>query len=233
MRKVLLVLLASVILDGCNFKLIKKDKKKEEIVFTEQDIDKFSDYVAARDLGLLSYAEKGFSAGESPLNPVVERGPASTRGEPSGLVLGSGGKGDSPALNPFYADQETPAQEPPVVSLDSLSATPVDTAPESLQPATVSNPEPSISILPPSPTTQEATPSVPADFFEIPIATAPVAEKPVEEPPAPIPSKLTASTEEQLKEKIEEEQRKETKKERRQKRQIQTSYRCKKYGICD
>ncbi|MBI4064135.1 MAG: DEAD/DEAH box helicase [Elusimicrobia bacterium] len=43
---------------------------------------------------------KGFSAGESPLNPVVERGPASTRGEPSGLVLGSGGKGDSPALNP-------------------------------------------------------------------------------------------------------------------------------------
>ncbi|MBI4064410.1 MAG: ComEC/Rec2 family competence protein [Elusimicrobia bacterium] len=35
------------------------------------------------------------------MNPVVERGPASTRGEPSGLVLGSGGKGDSPALNPY------------------------------------------------------------------------------------------------------------------------------------
>ncbi|MBI4063790.1 MAG: methyltransferase domain-containing protein [Elusimicrobia bacterium] len=44
---------------------------------------------------------KGFRAGVSPLNPVVERGPASTRGEPSGLVLGSGGKGDSPALNPY------------------------------------------------------------------------------------------------------------------------------------
>ncbi|MBI4062941.1 MAG: hypothetical protein HY401_01410 [Elusimicrobia bacterium] len=48
-------------------------------------------------------AMKGFSAGESPVNPVVERGPASTRGEPSGLVLGSGGKGDSPALNPCDA----------------------------------------------------------------------------------------------------------------------------------
>ncbi|MBI4062666.1 MAG: tRNA 2-thiouridine(34) synthase MnmA, partial [Elusimicrobia bacterium] len=52
---------------------------------------------------------KGFGAGEPPLNPVAEavrrargtwgaggaapRGPASTRGEPSGLVLGSGGKG--------------------------------------------------------------------------------------------------------------------------------------------
>ncbi|MBI4063017.1 MAG: hypothetical protein HY401_01810 [Elusimicrobia bacterium] len=49
---------------------------------------------------------KGFSAGGSPLNPVVERGPASTRGEPSGLVLGSGGKGDSPALN-HYPGSET------------------------------------------------------------------------------------------------------------------------------
>ncbi|MBI4063895.1 MAG: nucleotidyltransferase family protein, partial [Elusimicrobia bacterium] len=40
---------------------------------------------------------KGFSAGESPLNPVVERGPTQQGwGEPSGLVLGSGGKGDSP-----------------------------------------------------------------------------------------------------------------------------------------
>ncbi|MBI4063997.1 MAG: lipopolysaccharide heptosyltransferase II [Elusimicrobia bacterium] len=32
---------------------------------------------------------------------AAPRGPASTRGEPTGLVLGSGGKGDSPALNPY------------------------------------------------------------------------------------------------------------------------------------
>ncbi|MBI4064645.1 MAG: NAD(P)-dependent oxidoreductase [Elusimicrobia bacterium] len=44
----------------------------------------------------------GFSGGESPLNPVAERGPASTRGEPTGLVLGSGGKGDSPPLNLYF-----------------------------------------------------------------------------------------------------------------------------------
>ncbi|MBI4063850.1 MAG: RNA methyltransferase [Elusimicrobia bacterium] len=71
-------------------------------------------------------SKKGFSAGESPLNPVAEavrrargtwgargaapRGPASTRGEPSGLVLGSGGKGDSPALNPYLSHLGRAAQ---------------------------------------------------------------------------------------------------------------------------
>ncbi|MBI4063630.1 MAG: SDR family NAD(P)-dependent oxidoreductase [Elusimicrobia bacterium] len=60
----------------------------------------------------LSNASYGFSAGESPLNPVAERGPASTRGEPSGLVLGSGGKGDSPALNLYNASNEKKVDNP-------------------------------------------------------------------------------------------------------------------------
>ncbi|MBI4063774.1 MAG: CoA transferase [Elusimicrobia bacterium] len=70
---------------------------------------------ASHDINYLAYsgllslmAPKEFSAGESPLNPVVERGPASTRGEPTGLVLGSGGKGDSPALNPYMAPRGQP-----------------------------------------------------------------------------------------------------------------------------
>ena len=44
---------------------------------------------------------KGFSAGELTLNPVAEGAPSSRTGEPSGPVPGSGGKGNSPALNPF------------------------------------------------------------------------------------------------------------------------------------
>ncbi|MBI4062999.1 MAG: hypothetical protein HY401_01715, partial [Elusimicrobia bacterium] len=63
-----------------------------------------------------------------PLNPVAEavrrargtwgaggaapRGPASTRGEPSGLVLGSGGKGGSPAPNPYIIEFDEPQRAP-------------------------------------------------------------------------------------------------------------------------